>query len=69
MISEGLIKMLEEQYIPGNQHELLDIANIEFNKASSNVSGLLFTAIDCYNYGIIIGKRQERAKHKVILNR
>jgi hypothetical protein len=62
-----LEKILGNQIYPNRRtgNILQEIANSEFNKNQLIECNSLFsTLVDCYNYGIIEGKRQERARHK-----
>lgn len=60
------IKIIIKQLYPDDSiiKTLCDIANTDFNKQQLDSGGILSTMIDAYNYGVINGKRQERAMHK-----
>lgn len=62
-----LEKILGKQFYPNRSVYciLKEIANTEFNKRQRTEFGeLSSTLVDCYQYGIIEGKRQERARRK-----
>ncbi|PJI08317.1 MULTISPECIES: hypothetical protein [Clostridium] len=65
-IDKKLSKILKEQIYPKNNilDTLISIFNTEYNKRQRKCGGVLSTIVDCYQYGVVMGKRQERAKHK-----
>jgi hypothetical protein len=61
----NLTFLIENQNIHSEYlNDLIKIADLESNKSERRKGGLLSTMLDCFNYGLIIGKQLERAKHK-----
>lgn len=65
-----LSKMLGEQTIFNDYNkELFAIINLPDNKEQRKIGEIFSTVIDCFDYGVIIGKRMERKREAQKLER
>ena len=64
-IMEKELKYLGEQELYNDyMTELIQIADKELNKRQLEIGSALMTGIDCFGFGVMIGKKIEREKYK-----